>query len=92
MVMDRPWHGDGDVSKTFILERFSIGALDASREYLPRQSLDDIAARQRIMLKLNSDSVRGTQAIRTSHQTVLGDIGRSVTGIAWGTPTFFHNF
>ena len=45
MVMDRQWHGDGDISKTFILERFSIGVLDASREYLPRQSLDDIDAR-----------------------------------------------
>ena len=72
MVMDRPWHGDGDISKTFILERFSICVLDASREYSPRQSLDDIAARQRIKLTLNtSDSVRGTQTIRTSLQTVL---------------------
>ena len=39
---------------------------------LARQSLDDIAARQRFKLTLNtSDSVRGTQAIRTCLQTVL---------------------
>jgi hypothetical protein len=60
------------ISKTFISERFSIGVLDASREYSPRQSLDDFAARQRIKLTLNtSDCVSGTQTIRTSLQTVL---------------------
>jgi hypothetical protein len=45
VVMDRPWHGDGDISKTFILERFSLGVLDASGEYSPSQSLDDFATR-----------------------------------------------
>jgi hypothetical protein len=54
VVMDRQWDGDGDISKTFILERFSIGALDANREYSPRQSVDDFAARQRIKLTLNT--------------------------------------